>query len=274
MVELADSHCHIQSIGASVGETMTRELWSKSVLTANDVLQRAREAQVTRLLVVGCDVDDSALATEFAAHHDSVWASIGIHPHEASRFVNDEAALKTLAALAALPKVVAIGECGLDYYYEHSDRTAQAHILEFQLALAAQHDLPVVFHVRDAFDDFWPIFERFTAAGKKLRGVLHSFTDSPANLERALSHGLYIGVNGIATFTKNGAQQAMYRTIPLDKLLLETDAPFLTPAPYRGTICEPKHVRATAEYLAQARHESLADLAAASTKNFKELFGV
>src|SRR6185437_15172603 len=131
-----------------------------------------------------------------------------------------------------------------------------------------------IFHVREAFDDFWPVFESYQSGRKPVRGVLHSFTDSQANLERAMRHGLYVGVNGIATFTKNPGQRELYRTMPIEVLLLETDAPFLTPTPDRGKICEPKHVRTTAEFLAELRGESLEALAETTTQNARQLFGI
>lgn len=285
-LELADSHCHIQSIGAAVGEQHTRERWEKAGTTAEAVIERAHAAGVTRLVCVGCDVDDSRLAVAFVQEREGCWASIGIHPHEAlpheknfhggpaGTAASIEHWLQALDELAKAPKVVAVGECGLDYFYEHSDRTAQREMLRLQIALALAHDLPLIFHVRDAFDDFWPIFEEYLSGGARLRGVVHSFTDSQANLERALSHGLYIGVNGIATFTKDAVQQTMYRAIPLDRLLLETDAPFLTPHPNRGRINESRYIGTIAEFLAAARGESLEVLASTTTRNFRELFRV
>jgi len=274
-MQLFDSHCHIQSVGLFEGEKSTREMWSKATsLTRDAVLQHAREAGVTRLLAVGCELEDSKLAATFAREHDSCWASVGIHPHEASRYAGAGPARKEFAALAVAPKVVAIGECGLDYFYEHSVKEDQIKILRFQIELALGHNLPLVFHVREAFDDFWPIFESYHTTEHPIRGVLHSFTDSAANLERALQHGLYIGVNGIATFTKKPEQQELYRTLPIGRLLLETDAPFLTPTPYRGTICEPYHIRVIAEFLAQLRDEPLAVLAEATTDNARQLFSV
>lgn len=273
-MELFDSHCHIQSAGAHAGERATRELWAKAGSIDEDgIIRRAREAAVTRLLCVGCDLDDSRLAVAFVQPRAQCWAAVGIHPHESMRYTDAAAAQAVLAALATQPKVVAIGECGLDYFYDHSPKAAQLHLLEMQIALAQQQDLPLVFHVREAFDDFWPLFERYAARGP-IRGVLHSFTDSLANLERALGHGLLVGVNGIATFTKKPEQLAMYRAIPLGSLLLETDAPFLTPHPFRGTICEPYHVRTTATFLAELRNEPVGALAEATTQNARQLFGV
>lgn len=273
-MQLTDTHCHIQSIGGFDGEEYTQALWRKANDTDPEaVIERAREADVTRIICVGCTLEDSRLAVDFAKSRENCWASIGIHPHETKHYTEDKAACERFAGLAAADKVVAVGECGLDYYYEHSDKRSQAQMLRFQIELALEHDLPLIFHVRDAFDDFWPIFESYQSS-RPIRGVLHSFTDSQANLDRALSHGLYIGVNGIATFTKSPTQQELYRTIPLTALLLETDAPFLTPTPDRGKICEPKHVRVTAEFLASQRGVPIGELAEATTANARQLFRI
>lgn len=271
--ELVDTHCHIQSAGVPIGERSTLEKWSKQPDRGVDaIVAAAAEKGVTRMVSVGCDVPDSELAVEVVRNRPNLWASIGIHPHEAQRYAGDTAALDAFAALAKRDKVVAVGECGLDYYYGHSPQKDQAAILRFQIELALDHGLPMIFHVRDAFDDFWPIFDAYHTADKPVRGVLHSFTDTQANLDRAMERGLYIGVNGIATFAKNDAQIAMYKAIPLSRLLLETDAPFLTPSPYRGTICEPYHISVIAEFLGQLRNETPEGLAEATTNNAKNLF--
>jgi TatD DNase family protein len=173
--------------------------------------------------------------------------------------------------VSAVRKIVAVGETGLDFFYNHSPKDAQIEVLRFQIELALDHNLPLVFHVREAFDDFWPIFDSY---GGKIRGVLHSFTDSQANLDKAIERGLSIGVNGIATFAKHEKQLDMYRAIPLKNLLLETDAPFLTPIPYRGNICEPYHVETTANFLHNLRGENLEELAEATTHNAEQLFGI
>lgn len=267
MAELVDTHCHIQSIGLQAGERTTRELWAQAKVTADGVIADAKAAGVNWLICVGCDLKDSQLAVEFVQDRPKCWASIGIHPHEAQHAHGR--VIPEFASLALQPKVVAIGECGLDYYYEHSPKADQLRVLQFQLELAQETGLPVIFHVRDAFDDFWPVFDQY-----QVRGVVHSFTDSEANLKRALDRGLHIGVNGIATFAKNPEQLQMYRAIPLEKLLLETDAPFLTPHPYRGKVNEPKHVATTGKFLAELRSETYDDLAVATTRNAKQLFGL
>ncbi len=268
-MDLVDTHCHIQSAGLKKGERITRELWAKSELTGDVMADTAAQAGVTRLLCVGCDLEDSRLAIDFAQNHKNCWASIGIHPHEAQHY-QDGRKVPEFAALTTQPKIVAIGECGLDYYYEHSSKTEQRNVLEFQIELALAAGLPLIFHVRDAFDDFWPVFDSYTG----IRGVLHSYTDSADNLQKALERGLYVGVNGIATFTKDPTQLEVYKSIPLKHLLLETDAPFLTPTPYRGTINEPKRLGAVADFLAELRGENRQQLAEATTGNARKLFGI
>lgn len=271
MHELTDTHCHIQSAGLSGGEKSTRELWAKeSGLTSAQLVRDAVNNGVTRMICVGCELADSQLAVDFVSEQTNCWATIGLHPHEAGRYIRNEKLLAEFAALADRPKVVAIGECGLDYYYLHSPKTAQLEVLQFQIELALAHKLPLIFHVREAFDDFWPLFDRYTG----IRGVVHSFTDTASNLAKALGRGLYVGVNGIATFTKNSDQLDVYRSIPLDHLVLETDAPFLTPTPYRGSINEPKRVADIADFLSELRHENRSSLAASTTRNARTLFGI
>jgi TatD DNase family protein len=271
MTELVDTHCHIQSAGNSAGERTTGEIWAKDPdLTGDLVVKNAVEAGVSKLLCVGCDLEDSKLAIDFVQNHANVWASIGIHPHEAQHYLNEPTKLMEFNMLIERQKVVAVGECGLDYFYEHSQREAQIVLLRHQIELALEYQLPLIFHVREAFDDFWPVFDEY----KGIRGVLHSYTDSMENLQKAQDRGLYIGVNGIATFAKNVSQLDVYRAIPLSKLLLETDAPFLTPTPYRGTINESKRVGTIAEFLANLRGESLEQLALETTSNAHDLFGI
>lgn len=271
-MELVDTHCHIQSAGLKgVGERGTGEMWAKNpALTGDLLVSEAAAIGVSRLICVGCDLNDSKLAIDFVQKHENCWAAIGLHPHEAQDYAGNQAKLDEFADLAKQPKVVAIGECGFDFYYNHSPKEAQIEVLKFQMELALQNDLPMIFHVREAFADFWPLFDSY----KGIRGVLHSFTDSADNLSKAMERGLYIGVNGIATFAKDPAQIEVYRTIPMQKLLLETDAPYLTPTPYRGSINEPKRVGTLADFLAELSGESRQVLAATTTSNARSLFGI
>jgi len=248
---LVDTHCHIHE---------------SYELPLEDVFSHAEQKGVGQMICVGTSEESSEEAITFANAYPNTFAGIGVHPHNTK---DGYAAIAELAN-SEPEKLVAVGEIGLDYFYTHSPREVQIEALKKQIEAALAHDLPIIFHVRDAFDDFWPIFDSY----KGIRGVLHSFTDSKENLEICLQKGLYIGVNGISTFTKDEAQKAVFDAIPLDRLLFETDAPFLTPAPYRGKVNEPAYVRVVAEYHAQRRNISLEEITAASTHNARALFNL
>lgn len=245
-----DTHCHIHE--------------RDYTLPVSDVLARARDAKVTQMICVGTSNESSVAAVRFAAQHEGVYASIGAHPHDATDGYTEVIRL----AGEGHEKLVAIGEIGLDYFYDNSPRKVQINAFEAQLQLAQDHDLPVIFHVRDAYNDFWPIWRNFSG----IRGVLHSFTDTQQTLEKALGEGLYIGVNGISTFAKD--KQAVWDALPLESMLLETDAPFLTPVPHRGTINEPALVEAVAAHHAKRRGIDIDDIATATTTNARVLFGL
>jgi len=270
-MEFVDTHCHIhEASNQTGGDEFVRDKWAKAgFIDPIALVKESNTAGVTRLLCVGCTLKDSQMAVALASQQTSCWASVGVHPHEAKDHL-DEKTQSQLADLVTDNKVVAIGEIGLDYFYEHSSKADQVKMLQFQLDLAQTHNLPVIFHVREAFEDFWPIFDQY----KGIQGVIHSFSSDAKDLEQILARGLYVGLNGIVTFTKQADQLEAAKQVPLDKLLLETDAPFLTPAPQRGTICQPKHVVVTAEFLAKLRGESLAELAKATTANAQKLFGL
>lgn len=269
-MQLTDTHCHIhEALDSADLSTETRKKYEKAGKPSPDqIIQNAKDADVTRLICVGTTLEDSQLAVDFVQSRQNCWASIGIHPHEAKHHLSS-AAKRAFAELAARPKVVAVGECGLDYFYENSPKEEQKDLLNFQLQLAEKYNLPVIFHVRDAFDDFWPIFDLY-----KVRGVIHSFTATQKELDQILQRNLYVGLNGIMTFTKNQDQLEAAKAVPLTNLLLETDAPFLTPHPYRGTICEPRHIRVIAEFLANLRGESLEQISKTTTANAQKLFGI
>jgi TatD DNase family protein len=188
---LIDTHCHIHE--------------DDFLLPTQAVMTCANEAGVTKLICVGTSDVSSKEALIFASEHDNTWASIGVHPHDTKDGYDE---IEKLAGTSE--KIVAVGEIGLDYFYSHSPKEVQLQALEDQIQVALQHNLPIIFHVREAFDDFWPLFDKYPT----IRGELHSFTDTKMNLDKALSRGLYIGVNGISTFTKDEAQKAMFDSIP------------------------------------------------------------
>jgi TatD DNase family protein len=246
---LIDTHCHIHE--------------SSYELPVNEVLLKAEKAGVQEYICVGTSEESSRRAIEFAQLHTQAYAVIGVHPHDTKDGYDEIAQLAGSSS-----RIIAVGEIGLDYFYSHSPREIQMAALEAQIQVALAHNLPVIFHVREAFDDFWPIFDKYPG----IKGELHSFTDSLENLQKALERGLYIGVNGISTFTKDEQQKKTFDAVPLDRLLFETDAPFLTPAPLRGKVNEPAYVKLVAQYHADRRGMSLEEIADATTANARTLF--
>ena len=254
-MDLVDTHCHLQ--------------FDKLAENIDAVMKSAAEASVSRMICVGTSIEDSAQAIEFAAKYENVWAAVGAHPHDGKHFdyQNDP---KKLEELAAKPKVAAFGEIGLDFYKDYSPRGDQERLFRRQLEIGLAAGLPIIFHVRDAWKDFWRIIEDYG----EVRGVVHSFSSGRKQADKILEKGLFIGLNGIMTFTRDEAQLEAARVIPLDRLLLETDAPFLTPAPQRNDICEPKHAAVTAEFLAKLRDEKIEKLSNSTTDNAVRLFNL
>lgn len=247
---LVDVHCHIHE--------------SDYPLDSHETIKRAKENGVKKFICVGTSVESSFKAVDFAQNHTGAFASIGVHPHDSKDGYED------IAELVGSKKLVAVGEIGLDYHYNHSPHDVQIKALKWQIDLALKNNLPIIFHVREAFDDFWPIFDSF----KGIRGELHSFTDNQENLDKCLSRGLFVGVNGISTFTKDENQKAVFNSIPLDRLLVETDAPFLSPVPNRGKVNEPAYVKDVAFYHAKARGITLEEIASITTANANSLFSL
>jgi TatD DNase family protein len=255
-MEFVDSHCHLH--------------FDRYAADREQVFDGAVQAGVTRIVNVGCSLDDSERAIAFAADHKNVWATAGAHPHDSAAFLKQPGAPERLKNLLTRPKIVAVGEIGLDYYHQHTSLPEQETAFRRQIEIGLPGGLPFVFHVRDAWKDFWRIFDSY----QTLRGVVHSFSSTVKDLDEALGRGLYVGLNGIMTFTRDQGQLQVAKAVPLDKLLLETDAPFLTPKPFRGERCEPRHVVLVGEFLAQLRQESLSQLAAATTTNAVSLFNL
>lgn len=238
-----DSHCHLHD----------REFFTEN--QALEMLTRAEKNNVKKIICIGTDLKDSEVARDFAKNHENVFWTYGIHPESPNlipdNFQKDE-------------KLVAIGEVGLDYHYGSENREAQIKLFEKMLQLASDNNLPVSFHVREAFDDFFEVIKNFP----KVRGVVHSFSDNKKNLKKILEQtNFFVGVNGLAT----------YSTLPLpplDRILLETDAPFLTPTPNRGKINEPAYIKDIAQWLSDKLGVTLEEISEQTEKNVRELFNI
>lgn len=255
-LELIDTHCHVH-FGDYDGDRKT-------------VLAGSVAAGVSRLICVGCSLKDSRRAVDFAKSHTGVWATAGAHPHDGVDYLSDSQAADKLKDLLASPKVVAVGEIGLDYYRDITPKPDQEKTLRSQIEIGLGTNLPFVFHVREAWDDFWRIFDSY----KGIKGVIHSYSAPPNRLLEVLERGLYVSLNGLMTYTKDESWLEAAKKVPADKLILETDAPFLTPVPLRGRRCEPKHLVETCKFLADLRNEEPAVLASLSTANAVRLFGL
>lgn len=238
------------------------------------VIARAREAGVTRMVTCGSDLETSGQCVAIAAAHGGVHAAVGVHAHEASSAMDDgvvsEEAMTRLAAWAEEPVVVAIGEIGLDYHYDFSPRDIQRAVLQRQLRLARDLELPVILHNREADED---LREALEAAGT-WHGVLHCFMSDAELATWALERGLYIGIAGPITFRNVTHLPDIVRRVPLDRLLVETDCPWLAPHPRRGRRNEPAYVQYVAERLAEILDVPAEEIAAQTTANACRLFGI
>jgi len=253
---LIDSHCHLdfEDFGTEVPE----------------VIARAHAAGVGGMITICTHASKfaqvAAVADKFAAQN--VWCSVGIHPHHAGDAA-EQVSAADIMALSKHPRVVGIGECGLDYYYNHSVADAQIKSFEMQIEAALAEDLPVIIHSREADDDTIRILK---AAGPKLRGVMHCFSGTRRLAEAALEIGFYISLSGILTFNKSQDLRDIARDVPLDKLLVETDSPYLAPVPLRGKRNEPAYTAHTAAKLAEIKGLPVEQMGEITTANFFTLF--
>ncbi len=252
---LVDSHCHLDF--EDFGEDI------------DDVVARAGANGVGAMVTICTHLSRFEAVRRVAERYDNIWCSVGVHPHEAG--AEGQKAADALVELAGHPKVVGIGETGLDYYYEHSPRAAQRESFRAHIAASRQTGLPLIVHSRDADGEMADILRAEYDLGP-FTGVMHCFSSSPALAEAALDIGLYISFSGILTFKKSDEVRAIARDVPVDRLLVETDAPYLAPMPNRGKRNEPAFVVHTAAQLAEVKGLSPDDLAQRTTENFFRLF--
>ena len=245
----ADSHCHLQYEGIT-----------------DDALARAAEAGVARIICVGTDAAQSEQAIQVArAHPGTVWATVGLHPHDASQGVEG------IVGLLSAPEVVGVGECGLDYHYDHSPREAQREAFAAQVALAHEHGLALVIHTREAWDDTFAILR---AEGVPERTVVHCFTGGPTEATLALDLGASLSFSGILTFKTAGDIRDAAAAAPLARVLVETDAPYLAPVPHRGRPNQPAHVALVGAALAGIKGLAVEEVEQATWANTAALFGL
>ncbi len=242
-----------------------------------EVIARARSAGVELFLeIAGSDVGQGSLpkGLKLAEEHDFIYAAVGLHPHEASLF--DDELEATLINAARHAKAIGWGEIGLDYHYDNSPRAVQREVFARQLELALAEKLPVIIHTREADDDTIEILRTAWAVqgGAEIGGIIHCFTGTQALADAALAMGFHISFSGVVTFKAADELRAVALTVPSDRLLIETDCPFLAPVPYRGKRNEPAYVVETAKQLAALRGVSVEEIAQVTTTNFKRLFGL
>ena len=252
---LFDSHCHLTD------ERLHEEV--------DDIVARAREAGVTRMVTIGADPDDFDAVLGLADRFEEVWAAVGVHPHIADRL--DGGVLERIRELSREPRVVAVGETGLDYYYDNAPRAAQRRAFERHIELAAELEMPVIVHTREADEDTIAVLREAGAAD--VRGVIHCFTGGAALLDAAVEEGWHISFAGIVTF-RNYADADLVRAVPADRILVETDSPYLAPVPRRGKRNEPAYVRHVAEAIAAIRDEPFEEFAERSTRNASAFYGI
>ena len=252
---LVDSHCHLDFPELAADEA--------------GVLARARTAGVGAMLTIGTRLDQFDRVRAIAERHDNVWCSVGVHPHEAKE--EGQSTPDRLIEEARHAKVIGIGETGLDFYYEHSPRAEQAESFRAHIAAARETGLPLIVHTRDADTETGDILEDEYRKGP-FSGLIHCFSAGPEIARRALGLGMYISISGIVTFKAAEALRTTVKDIPIERLLVETDAPYLAPVPKRGKTNEPAFVAHTAAKVAELKGVSIAEIEAATTSNFFRLF--
>ena len=250
-----DSHAHIQ---------LDRFDSDRSL-----VIERAKNSQVSIILVVGFDISTSHLAVELADRYDHIYATVGLHPHDAKRFTPQT--LREIALLAEHPKVVALGEMGLDYHRNLSPKSVQKRVFEEQLDLATQLDLPIVVHNRNAFDDILSILENHS---QLTGGVLHCFSENTKSMDRVIDVGFHIGIGGPVTYKKSQDLKQVVKVMPADSFLIETDCPWLAPQLRRGKRNEPAYITEIATKIAELRQVTIESVGQTSSQNFRKLFSI
>ncbi len=249
-----DSHCHLQD--------------EKFKHDCADIILEAAEANVKKILVPGIDLETSRRAVEIAREHEGVYAAVGVHPHEAAK--TDRDYLDELKEMLSEPKVVAVGEIGLDYYYDFSPKETQIKIFEEQIQLALEMGKPLIIHTRESVADSFSSLHN--TDGWKAGGVFHCFPGALEEAEFVISRGMLVSYPGLVTFKKAEDVRRRVKALPLESLLLETDSPYMTPEPYRGKRNKPAHIPLIAEKIAEIKSVSIEEVARITTESFNQVF--
>jgi len=250
---LVDSHCHLN--------------FPEFKEDLDTVIENAREHGIGHMLTVNTRLSESLAIQAIAEKYSNIFCSVGVHPHD-SKDYNDSSLMERLAMHANHPKVVALGETGLDYYYNNSDQAAQIDCFKMHLEAGLKLDLPVIIHTRDADEDTIGCLDQYSGT----KGVFHCFSGSSEFAKRGLDRGLYISFSGIITFKKADELREAVKYVPLDRILVETDSPFLAPLPHRGRRNEPAFTRYVAQLVAQIKKVPFEEVAQTTTENFFKLF--
>lgn len=255
---LIDSHCHLDYL-------------ERDGADLNEVLRRATQAGVDKMLTISTRMDTYPAVKAIAQRYQNVWCSVGVHPHEAEK--HEDVSVQDLCVETEDQNVIAIGETGLDYFYDHSPRDLQRKSFENHLQAACDTELPVIVHTRQADEDTITMLKTASESGQgKLTGLIHCFSSTAELAEKSLELGFYISISGIVTFKKATELQEIVKTVPLDRLLVETDAPYLAPIPHRGKTNEPAFVSHTAQKIADLKQISVEEVAQKTSENFYRLF--
>lgn len=259
-----DNHCHLDlhTQDLSIDELTSAATFDAAVAQAQEFLREAHDHGVIGMNLVGVDAHTSRIYQHVAAHVDGVWATAGVHPHEARHGIDD--LVSVLHEYRESGHIVAVGECGLDYYYNHSDRESQRTSFAAQIDLAHEYDLPLVIHTRDAWDE---TFEILDAQGLPQHTVFHCFTGGPREAEAALERNAYLSISGIVTFKTATDLQEAVRNTPVSSLMVETDSPYLSPVPHRGKPNRPANIEHVGAKVAELLELDIADVARATTQN-------
>ncbi len=259
-VFLVDTHAHLDMSVFNEGRT--------------EAIARAMDAGVGNIITVGIDLESSKKAIELSEHHAGIYAAVGIHPHDVANI--DKADIKKLSEIATHPGVVAVGETGLDFYRDYSPRGEQIQALKWQLALSAELELPVIIHCRQAEEDMLDLLRSWISeygdTRRQCRGVIHCFSSDSNTAKEYLNMGFYLSLGAYIGYPTSAGIHDVIRSIPKDRLLVETDCPFLPPQSYRGKRNEPAYLPFTVKALAEIREESYEDVAKESTQNAQRLF--